>query len=143
MRFERLTFDDKINNLKRLHKHLNKHLFSNCLDEIDIDIEHLDARAMFYEADDHISICSTYISDVISSLSIKDQILSLATVMLHEMIHQYCFENNIDTFNSSENGHNEKYIEEALNHGLIVNKDLSEEHLELRTIIEISNFRFK
>ena len=143
MRFEKLTFDDKINNLKRLHKHLNKHLFNNCLDEIAIDIENLDARGMFCEADDHISICSTYISDMISSLSIKDQILSLATVMLHEMIHQYCYEHDIDTFDGSESGHNEKYLEAAWKHGLIVNEDLSEEHLELRAIIEISNFKFR
>ena len=143
MRFERLSFDDKINNLRRLHKHLNKHLFDNCLNEIAIDIENLDARAMFHEADDHISICSTYISDVISSLTIKDQILSLATVMLHEMIHQYCYEHDIDTFADSESGHNAAFIAEAWKHGLIVNEDLSEEHLELRAIIEISSFRFE
>ena len=54
------------------------------------------------------------IDDVEKCKTQKDQILLLSITMLHEMIHQYCFENGI----KDEGYHDDGWYEIARQHGL-------------------------
>ena len=124
MRFEKLGYRDRQNNLQKMHKRLNKSFFNNELNRIVIDFESLDEEGtekcfgiflgkhpfsgfetilFSYELEDYITELKTQ----------REQILVLGTVMLHEMIHQYCYENGID-----DTDHGGRWSEVAEKHGL-------------------------
>lgn len=130
MRFEKLDFPEQIKFLKRLHKRINKRLFNGELGKVFIDIENInkyyedgyEAAACFRKTSDKypelfpkaILISHEYERDIESLPTQKEQILQLFGLLLHEMIHQYCYENGIDDGN-----HNEAWQKAAEEHGLI------------------------
>lgn len=139
MRFEKLSFSEKIDFLKVLHTELNNDLFGGELEEIPIDIANLDpgknrAWAIYRPAlppiynTAYILFDHGFLDYIEHIRTIQEQAERLTQIMLHEMIHQYCEEKNI-----SADGHDEKWQEEALKHGLYSKYDNEEpkaEHID-------------
>ena len=147
MRFEQLPHLSQIKTLERLHKYINQNLFENKLSKIDMDIVNIhtkDAFGMFSTNDivgNRIAISYEMI-DVLSQLKYqKEQALCLGAVILHEMIHQYCYENNIDDSN-----HGGMWYETAKEHGLISiyeNGELVREELTISDDFALSLFTIR
>ena len=122
MRFEVLTYSEKIKVLKRLHGYINKNLFDNSLKEILLDIENLSKEEDLYGSfsfgsdllPEKISISHELIDNVKRLKTQREQVLLLGAVVLHEAIHQYCFENGLD-----DEDHAGQWRETAEKHGLI------------------------
>lgn len=111
----------KIDLLQQLHDYINRIAFNGQLSAIDIDIETLqDADGMFFPN----AICrygkigmktsiNTEFIDKLYKLPDDRQKEEIVICMLHEMIHQYCFENGIDDTN-----HNDAFMQAAEKFGL-------------------------
>lgn len=140
MRFEELEYKQRQKLFKRVHKLLNIELFNGCLHDIPIDLCNIN-KALPDGSEDECSACfrltdganpqilfSLEFEDDISALQTqKEQKIMLVGVMLHEMIHQYCYENNIDDKN-----HSPAWQACAKEHGLIrVYEDGEPMHEEL------------
>lgn len=148
MRFAVLHNSDKIKNLARLHRRLNRVCYGGELsEEIVFDIANVHKRnentaAVFRvyptkELKPQI-IFDWNLTDVDFSLfeTAKQEIRAAATVMLHEMAHQYCYENGIpDTV------HGEEWKAVARAHGL---EDPNEaEQLNIAGEFAIINFTWR
>lgn len=133
MRFEQMTFEEQIKSLTRLHKRINKDFFDNKLKTIHIDIasikteEHPDGIAKFTRnavlfdqktKSAYLGECICFAWELVDCMAElktqKEQALVAGGVMLHEMVHQYCFENGIDDTN-----HGGRWEETAREHNLI------------------------
>lgn len=141
MRFEQLGWKQQIQILSTLHKMLNDLYFNGELEDVKVDIENLanpnvcgqdegyiNAGCFFkdkvlYISENgemsqryKISISNDFINDALANeenCSDDDQKYYLTRTMLHEMIHQYCYQNGID-----EGDHNETWQQIAWDHGL-------------------------
>ncbi len=151
MRYEQLTYSEKINTLKRLHRYINKHLFDNSLKTIALDIENLSKEAELYgmfsvkdypePQSEKISISYEFEEDIKKFKTQKEQALFLGMIVLHEVIHQYCYENGIN-----DKDHSGKWTEIAENHGLTSiyeNGKQVRECLNMLGMIAMQNFRIK
>lgn len=118
MRFEQKAFIDQIKTLKRLHHYLNRVIFKNALQaDIPIDICNINKEAesnfaacfrcnhiFCDEKGAHFGVAILFgreliYDDIATMKTQKAQIFALGATMLHEMIHQYCYENNLDDTN--------------------------------------------
>lgn len=134
MRFERKNHEERIKTLYRLHKHINCYIFNNKLKEIKIDIcnkstnefekwgnfnpyegKEINFETMEIKEMPQISITPELVDDLEELKTQREQVILLGSVMLHEMIHQYMYENNIDDCG----GHGGKWEETAAKFGLI------------------------
>lgn len=134
MRYEKMTFHQKIGVMQKLHKDLNKGLFESKLSHVQLSIENLrsnDTAAMFLNPEENLNnfkiengqLVRNETSRIIFNYdfeeymtkfrTIREQKYFLMMVLLHEMIHQYCYENNID-----DTSHNENFQKEAEAHYL-------------------------
>lgn len=150
MRFERMDYTQRRKALKRLHRRLNKRLFGNLLSEkIILCVGNVGGNlaGRFNPLDGFIDgmqcpiieLSHEFVDEDLSKCRTqKQQIYLLTMVLLHEMIHQYCFENGID-----DTGHNDRFIEEAKKHGLIssIGNGIYQEELDLKAQLSIMNFR--
>ena len=71
----------------------------------------------------------------------KEQLYVITIWLLHEMIHQFCHENNID---DGLNKHNENFVRVAKEHGLIrklEDNGIWSESLDLLPNFVIANYR--
>lgn len=120
MRYEQLGYSQKMQMLKNLHTLLNQSFFDGKLNSVHLDVVSLnDNSNMIYEGvfrvDAVLGECIEFSYEFEELLRIKEnQLYFLTIIMLHEMIHQYCYENSID-----DAGHNVKWLEVAKQHGLI------------------------
>lgn len=158
MRFENLLFPNNIRVLKRLHKRLNKELFDGQLnDTIKIDICNLH-NGLFKTSEkavagfcvpneiiqESILFDNQFIDDIAAYPTQKLQAIALTHMMLHEMIHQYCYETGID-----DHHHGEAWQQAAEEHGLhIKNEEASgdysyNEFLKLRPCFIADTFRIR
>ena len=153
MRFETLDYESTRNTLRRLHKRLNKNLFGGELHEVRLCVENLDnpfscntpypAFARFRSRDlmgnESISFDHSF-ADFLEGLETqREQVYMLTLVMLHEMIHQYCYENGID-----DSGHGGEWSRIAEAHGLhsiFQNGEPVEEELRSGSLITAAMFR--
>lgn len=147
MRYEQLDYAGKMKTLKRLHRHINKHFFNNALHSIPLDIENIskeeDLYGRFsvreYAPFEKISISYELEEDLMKLKTQKEQVLFLGSVILHEAIHQYCYENGIEDKN-----HAGQWTEEAEKHGLksiYEDGEQKEEALTLAGYIGLYTFR--
>lgn len=137
MRFENLLFPDNIRVLQRLHKRLNKELFDGQLNTIKIDICNIHngyykvsekAAAVFCAPkeiiqpneiiQERILFDNQFIDDIAAYPTQNLQTLELTHMMLHEMIHQYCYETGID-----DHHHGEAWQQAAEEHGLHIKNE--------------------
>ena len=134
MRYEKLSWLEQKEVLFNLHHLLNEQLFNNELKTIDINLENLnnamyqidDALAVFLNHDqipntemkmvrgERILFSHEFLGEIAACKTQREQRYLLVQVMLHEMIHQYCYETGID-----DDDHNENFISEAERHGLV------------------------
>lgn len=122
MRFEQLDFHDKIKLLQRIHRKINKELFGSSLQNIYLDIENLnkyDGQELIDGAfltfpHKKISLSHEFVERIEKLKTQKEQVIHLFALILHESVHQYCYENGIDDKN-----HGGQWTEEAARHGLI------------------------
>ena len=151
MRFELLSYSGKMEVLKRMHRHINKHFFNNSLRDIPLDIENISKEEALngrFRAcntpgfpPEKISISIEFVEDIAQLKTQKEQVLLLGRVLLHEAIHQYCYENGIEDKNHA--GH---WTKEAERHGLTSiyeNGEPVEEHLNLAGYIGFQAFRIR
>lgn len=127
MRFEDLTHENKIRFLYYLHKKINEDLFNNTLSE-DIDIRtSLGSKPCFaqfhgefpcFDENDNVNLKECIVIDIDFCIYLEQlkqrQRHELYRVMLHEMIHQYCYENGIE----DDGSHNQTWQKIAEKHGL-------------------------
>lgn len=133
MRIEMMSHKEKIRALNRLHKRLNREFFDGKLNsKILIDIGMLgefndsDVLGSFSHAayaysektgevyrTESITISRELINELRESKTQRSQLLCIATIMLHEMIHQYCYENGLPL------DHGREFCKAAEEHGLI------------------------
>ncbi len=132
MRFEQKSFIQKIKTLEKFHNVINEVLFHSELQPIPLDIKNLnkceasdvwgafEAHAYHFDVkknthiNEVISISHEFV-DYLSSLKTqKLQILDLSQVILHEMVHQYCYEKGIEDKN-----HGAQWQKVAQEHELI------------------------
>ena len=163
MRFEEKGSMEQIRTLKRLHKYLNREIFQNALSEdIVIDIcninkgerdedfaacfrrEHIapDMKTRAITLKEAVLFGNEFIYDDIARMKTqKAQAFVLGAVMLHEMIHQYCYENGLDDTN-----HGGQWLETAERFQLLSAYEdgelLSEELTEQGEYI-VSSFRMR
>ena len=160
MRFEKMDFAEQIKTLTRLHGYLNREIFKKALPtDIVIDIcninkqEGRDFAACFrrnyiiYDAEGAHTTTAIlfgleFMDDDIPRMKTQaEQAFVLGETMLHEMIHQYCYENNIDDTN-----HGGKWQETAEKFQLTsIYKDgecISEKPTDIGKFV-ISRFRFR
>lgn len=120
MRFENLSYDNKIKFLQRMHRKLNKYLFNGELSEVFIDISNINknydenekAFAIYHSRgyfqardlyDKSVILLSLEALEKIEKYKTQDkQKEFIAYLIGHEMIHQYCDENGIDDWNHSK-----------------------------------------
>ena len=133
MRFEQMEFERKIKTMRKFHKRINRDFFNGKLKNIALDIANTnkgqmpDNVAMFtpsalsvnretLEASfvEKISFAHEFIEIIAEQKTQREQAFAIATVMLHEMIHQYCYENGLDDEN-----HSGEWEKTAYEHGLI------------------------
>ncbi len=148
MRFEQLDHFGQMRNLKRLHRYINECFFENSLNEAQMDIENLPegVLAMFYirhvpRDEETISLSYEFMEELSSFKTQKEQTLHLGGVILHEMIHQYCYENGID-----DKDHAGQWSEVAEKHGLISRYEDGEpgkENVPAITTLILSWFRIR
>lgn len=146
MRFEKLSQLEQKEVLVNLHHLLNEQLFNNELKTINISLENLDnamyqiddAFAVFFSHDfifnsemkmvrgERIIFSYEFCDAIAAYKTQREQRYLLVQVMLHEMIHQYCYETGLD-----DGDHNENFMREAEKHGLVcvyeAGKKISEE----------------
>ena len=115
--------------LNRLHNKLNKEIFHSKLKKIPIGL------TSYIGSDDiGCDFCAVYrfnsktpdsridinpfilLQEMPKFNTQKEQLIVITIWMLHEMIHQYCHEHNID---DGQNEHNDNYNRVANAHGLI------------------------
>lgn len=148
MRFEKMSDDLRFYNLKRLNKCINKHCFNNELEEAEIDMcegDEMDFFAIYYHPTIYhhyheILVSSETIDRLANYNTIKKQEEALFIIVLHEMVHQYCYENGIN-----DDDHNENFIDACKHHGLMRYQEVNgswAEKLSLGGMIARSYFRF-
>ena len=123
MRFEQMTFSQQVKALERLYKFLNKEAFNNYLKMPKMDIENLSKEDDVYGAyrrpteykamlengelidvyPERIAISLELEEDAAKAKTQKDQAVMLGEVILHEMVHQFCYAAGIDDTNHNEN----------------------------------------
>lgn len=120
MRFERLQPTEQMKFLTKLYTRLNAELFEGSLKGIPVticdDLSEPNAAGFFHKPhplvshdNEYIAITHGFIEDSIKPCKYQwHQVVMLTTILLHEMIHEYCYENNIDDTN-----HNERWQAEA------------------------------
>ena len=119
MRYEKMTEEQQEAMLARLYRRLNKRLFNNELNPLPIwVVDKIDwtddgeAWAAF-SAEKQRFYFSSILNDDLSTMKKDDQLWFLASLLTHEMTHQYCWENGIDDSN-----HNAAFWEELEKRGL-------------------------
>lgn len=129
-----MSWAEQIRFMKRLHGRLNRGLFGGQLTQPDFSIEsvrlsHDDPdglawggyrKAVWQNGECVIPRCIAIdhtLVDFISGMRTqREQFYLLSLVMLHEMVHQFCDENDID-----DQDHNKNFIQAAEKHGLCGN----------------------
>lgn len=133
MRFEKMDYKQQKKSLYRLHKHINRDFFDNGLKPIEITVENInkgdrpdnfacfsrnavlvDRKTMTAYEGEKISFSWELVDYMAEQKTQKMQALIAGGIMLHEMVHQYCYENGIDDTN-----HGGGWEEAAREHNLI------------------------
>lgn len=134
MRFEEMDFLEQINTLSKFHKRINRDFFNNELKTIKLDVENINkgdpendgyacfrSKAIFFNPetltpyfDEKISFDNVFIEFLREQKTQKLQSYYIGFIMLHEMVHQYCYENGIDDTN-----HANGWSQAALDHHLV------------------------
>lgn len=134
MRFEKMDFSERSKTLSKFHKRINRDFFNNELKTIVLDIANINKRdpknddyACFRGKelfandetqtsyfDEKIIFDHVFIDFLSKQKTAILQCYYIGAVMLHEMVHQYCFENGIDDKN-----HANGWSKAALDHHLV------------------------
>lgn len=146
MRFEDFVREDQLRILDKLHRRLNRKLFNGELSQIDIRIEHTEDTWANYRrelgGDQWIVVSEELIDLVLANRERQlDQVYVLSLVLLHEMIHQYCYEQGLE-----DEDHEGDWLREALAHGLRYREghfDPDTESLSPLAFMAINNFYMK
>lgn len=103
MRYEQQNHEGKLHTLRRLHRFINRDFFDSELMDCSIDIASVNSRqdiwAGFSRAGPKIIFVPGFADYMREQRSQRMQAVIMGHVMLHEMIHQYCFQNGIDDSN--------------------------------------------
>lgn len=126
MRYENLNHFEKLKLLHDIYDVINEFIMCKALTPAHIDICNLKSElyAVFRVQQipqlphENILISHTLEEDLTLAENEKIQIEFLAQVLLHEMVHQYCYEKNID-----DRDHNKNYVKVAKGFGLEINND--------------------
>lgn len=138
MRFESMNYERQMRFLRRLHATINREFFDGALQPITLDICNInkgsdpdDAWAMYGREWPGSPYKILFAHEFMGYLKRQSaqwaQAEILFQVMLHEMVHQYCKENDIE-----DTDHNEQWQKAAADHGLhsvYVDGQLQEEWL--------------
>lgn len=125
MRWENMTAEAKQKTLSRFHRALNRKLFAGELKEVLLYADFVDGTdggiisAFMCGENGHNCIFMTglYENMIERFATVKGQTLFCVVVLLHEMIHQYCYEHGIDGKEHADHG--ERFKEIAAAHGLV------------------------
>lgn len=141
-----MTEEQQEDTLRRLFKRLNEKLFDNQLpylpiwiiDKIDWVESGKEAWAV-YSSEKQRYYFSNAIAEDIKDISKEKQRNVLAAIMIHEMAHQYCFENHIN-----DDDHNENWQAVADEHGLerAYEDRYGSGRLSLLGLLAVRTFRF-
>ena len=103
MRLEDMTTMQLRRSLKRLHRRINNQVFFGTLRDIPIFLQYCiisqdgqDCCGAFNEDQESIYISELFVSDLARCRTQREQCVILCQTLLHEMIHQYCYEYGID-----------------------------------------------
>ena len=156
MRFEHLEYENRQAMFQRLHKLLNKALFSGKLRRVSIDVENVNMVDDLEQGVDGVfrrpieGSCAQKAAILFSrefadSLALEktetDQIERLSLVLLHQMIHQYCWERRI-----VDDDHNDIWQDVAFTHGLdsiYIDGIKIEEDLAFPALAAIDDYDFR
>lgn len=156
MRFEQMPHAAKIKTMHRLHRFINKEFFDNKLQEIYLTIENLNKNnddvwagfsrnAYLFNPETKTAYQSMKIAFawefeeyLAEQKTQKMQALIMGHIMLHEMIHQYCYESGLD--DSNHGGDWEQAAEEHLLHSIYRDGQCVEEKLSTSAEILFYNF---
>lgn len=119
MRFEDLSHARKVKNLKRLHSLINTKLFGGTLQPIamDVALSHRDDmtghfRILPYPPFKMIILSHEYV-EALKALSEYDQKMAIGQVIIHEAVHQWCYEHGVtDDVTANHGGRWEESSEE-------------------------------
>lgn len=125
MKWENMTTEAKQKTLSRFHRSLNRRLFAGELKEVLLYADFVDGTdggiisAFMCGENGHNCIFMTglYEKWIERFATVKGQTLFCVIVLLHEMIHQYCYEHGIDGKEHADHGERFKRIAAA--HGLV------------------------
>lgn len=161
MRFENMRYLDQQKILAQFHRKLNRDFFNNELNTIPISIENINksnnqsdyAYAMFLQSEylfdpktkkiycgEKICFDHIFVDFIASQKYKKNQVFYISYIMLHEMIHQYCFEKGIDDSN-----HGNGWAKAAADHHFISNYEngkIIEDHPDTTAELIFSGYRF-
>lgn len=125
MRYEDMNATEQKTFLQRLHRRLNRELFNCELRNIKISshiILSSECLARYIHGNEKIGeeermeFASNWIDPIMKGTPTqKEQMVFITTVLLHEMVHQYCALKGIDDSN-----HNENFKKAAKEHGIII-----------------------
>lgn len=143
MRFEDLPYDRRIATLKTLYRRFNREFYNNQLSDVSLDICNLGRKDLTgnYFRDEvfpegRIEVDYGYITEASTQLL---QVRRLSVVLLHEMVHHYCYLNGIT---DEANGlHLPAFYEIARTHGLFYDEDA--EGLNVAAWIITSHYRMR
>ena len=130
MRIEQLQYRERTDFFSRLHNFLNRKLFNSELKDIFIDVQNLNKDECDYNEENEEIALGVFSIESITQREViafshefmdsigrleneSEQLEEVSVVLLHEMIHQYCYENGID-----DSGHNDNFQGIAFQHGL-------------------------
>ena len=125
MKWENMTTEAKQKTLSRFHRSLNRRLFAGELQEVLLYADFVGGTddgiisAFRCEKSGHNCIFMTGLYETMISRiqTVKEQPRFCVVVLLHEMIHQYCYEHGIDGKEHADHGETFKRIAAA--HGLV------------------------
>ena len=124
MRWESMSREAKIHTISRFHRALNRRLFGGELKEVLLYADFVDgtAEGVFSgfgcdSSREWIFMTGLFENMIERFATVKGQKLFCAIVLMHEMIHQYCYEHGIDGKEHADHG--ERFKEIAAAHGLV------------------------
>lgn len=124
MRWENMTAEAKQKTLSRFHRALNRRLFGGELKEVLLYADFVDGTDGGIlggfgcdSSREWIFMTGLYEKWIERFATVKGQTLFCVIVLLHEMIHQYCYEHGIDGKEHADHG--ERFKEIAAAHGLV------------------------
>ena len=124
MRWESMSKEAKIHTISRFHRAMNRRLFGGDLRDPLLYVDFVDGTAEGIlggfgcdSSREWIFLTGLYEQRIERFGTVKGQTLFCVIVLLHEMIHQYCYEHGID--GKEHATHGDRYKEIAEGAGLV------------------------